>query len=203
LSPKARCDCQIPNWRQPGGSYEKIGRLACARARELGFGTDHFSLRDYPETALERILKARNIRGLILLAPNWNEPVPRFQWEHYAAITVGWQCQDPPLDASLSHDWHRVQIAVLKAIEAGYDRIGLALFRSSSSLLGQAHIGGYYSALIQKGVTPEISVCLSEWKGDHFLQWFETHRPDVVISFSRTFYDRLNPSSAVTESDFR
>ncbi len=157
---------------------------ASDRAAELGFGLEKFEAggRTMPLKRLDGILKARGIRGLILM-PAWGTPdFTALDWSHYAAVYCDYIVQRPPLHAvSTAH--YRSLMGVLERLHArGYRRPGIFLTSHrderlqhsfESAFLGfQQHAKGL--TRVPPLVVPEITPAL-------FSAWFRQHQPDVVL----------------------
>ncbi len=107
---------------------QRFLRGARARATELGFDLAEFFLREHKPRALDRILRSRGIRGLVLGV--FSHPSPpdfAFPIENFASAALGSALQNPPLNR-VAHDHYRaMRIALREAAKLGYRRIALAV----------------------------------------------------------------------------
>ncbi len=103
-------------------------RGAKARAAELGFTVDVFHLRDHRPAALERVLRARGIRGVILsVFTQHREARLDFPIEGFASAALGGALQSPALHR-VGHDhFQAMRIALREAAALGYRRIAFAV----------------------------------------------------------------------------
>lgn len=107
---------------------QRLLRGARDRATELGFDLAEFFLREHKPRALERILRSRGIRGLVLglfahpIPPDFSFPV-----ENFASAALGSALQKPPLNR-VAHDHYRaMRIALRESAALGYRRIAFAI----------------------------------------------------------------------------
>ncbi len=103
-------------------------RGARTRATELGFELSEFFVRDHKPAALERILHARGIRGLIVGVFNHaREARLDFPLENFACAALGGALQTPALHR-VSHDHYHAMRTALRATHAlGYRKIGFVV----------------------------------------------------------------------------
>jgi LacI family transcriptional regulator len=107
---------------------QRYFRGAQTRAVELGFALDVFHLREHRPAALERILRARGIRGVIVgVFEEHREVSFNFPLGSFASAAVGGALQSPALHR-VSHDHYQaVRIALRNIAALGYRRISFAV----------------------------------------------------------------------------
>ncbi len=159
------------------------------RATELGFKLEEFWLREPgldPKRA-SSILLARGIRGL-LIAPQPNPRVQlKMEWARFSSIGIGYTLASP-LISLVTPDYFNGMIQAAESLRArGYRRIGFALDPIRNERMNRLWSGGFFSA--QQSWAPEE--CLPPYlprtlEAGDFLHWFNTHRPDAIISLHPT-----------------
>jgi len=168
--------------------YREFERGARERAERLGYNIDTFCLNTPGITParLAGILRARGIGGLLVL------PLPRrieslgFPFERFATVKVGYMLQSPPLHR-VTTDYVLHLSHVLQRIDAaGYQRIGYVvdeLIEERLARLAQAHFLLHQQSVPKSmRVSPYSGQLLGNADGAKpFLQWWEKHRPEVVV----------------------
>lgn len=181
-------------WRTNPASLA-LHQGASSHARELGYRLEEFWLTapGMNGRRLSEILRARNIRG-VLVAPLYDSELDLdLQWECFAPATCGgYSLRKPAMHRACSHHFHAIKIAWDALTALGYQRIGLAL----SADLDQRVAGLWLASLLleQRNIPANRQVpplVTPEWSAPVFMRWFERHRPDVVISF-KTVYEWMN-----------
>ncbi len=155
------------------------------RARQLGFGLDFiYRSETGPRTShLDRVLKARGIRGVIVGPTQGVDTRPDYDldWSHYALATFGFSLREPELHRAASFTYHSVRTAYRELWQRGYRRIGLVNTRTmhyrvdgnwrAGHLEGQAaHLGRIHSGAIYTGENRA-----------EFLRWIKRYRPDAIL----------------------
>jgi len=163
---------------------------AKARAAELGFGLDVFNLVEYEakQGFLERVLKARNIRGLIV-GPLQNPFAHiNLDWSLYSAVRLGYSMRDTVLHTVMNSQYRSAYTAVENLVRLGYRRIGYIGFNDFRC--GGHFLGGYLSACEQSGTEPVPTLKMDAdapgysgnagWQGVR--RWLKSVKPDAVLA---------------------
>jgi LacI family transcriptional regulator len=158
---------------------------ARARAKELGYEVEHFWAKEPRMSAarLSKILKTRNIRGLIM-APL---PHPRghlkLEWDYFAAVMIALGNFRPDFSRVSHNHISGMQLAIRRLRHKGYRRIGLC------NLIGQTSWGnsGWHMAYLhfQESLPPRHRVpplLLKEWDPKALGDWVEQHQVQAVLS---------------------
>lgn len=150
-------------------------------ARELGYQLDIF---DLPKSrteaaALNRILQARGVRGLVVDAGRL--PLPPFapDWSSYATVVVSPSNEDCGFHAISSERSGDVSIALQKCHACGFQRPGLIGDDHRMLEMLTSFEVGCRELKIRRSVPP---LKLSLWKEKAFLAWYERWQPDVIIA---------------------
>lgn len=176
----------VPSLHQPQilPMQLRIIQGAQARARELGFEADVFTLGQdgtSPGT-LARVLRARGILGVIFLQPNSNDMTAGFPWEHFASLQIDY---DSPnlVQHTVSLDHHFTLISSLARLRRrGYRRIGLFIARHKDERLVHKWSAAFRSFQENQGGIGKVPVLMMETiTRTEFMAWRRAHRPDLVI----------------------
>lgn len=162
----------------------------CCRAS--GYQLDWFevgpSIRE--QKSLDRVLKARGIRGLLFDGANeelhgWN-----LDWDHYAVVAYSSARHEHFIHDVISSSYHDTVEVVKQLHELGYQRPGYFI---PSELYDYWSIGfvaarnKFYGGL----ELPVVDQALSGDVRAAFRQWVDRYKPDVVIGCEDTFLEEL------------
>jgi len=181
----------INRWQVPSGlrlfrEFEAYWRGAYETARNNGYALEAFDVE--PTQSLEqlnKVLKARNIQG-ILLPPirgtvNWNG----LEWERYAVVRFGYSIPDLPVNSVVIDQLGAGLMAFEKAYGKGYRRIGyitswqqaLASRFAAGFLFGQARCP-------EAVPIPILSIPERAQEADskRLLAWMKKNKPDAIFT---------------------
>jgi LacI family transcriptional regulator len=155
------------------------------RARQLGFGLDVFYHHEIsPHVShLDRVLKARGIRGVIVGPTQGVETKLAYSldWSHYALATFGFSLREPELHRAASFTYHSVRTAYRELWQRGYRRIGLVNTRTMHYRVDGNWRAGHYEAQTDHlGRVSPAAVLMSE-DPKEFLHWIKRFRPDAIL----------------------
>lgn len=173
------------------------------RAAELGYKLEDFWLREPGMTGKRAgdILRARNIRGLLL------PPQPRYQtrvdlpWAHFAAITFGYTLASPRLHLVSNNTFLSMQTAVARARELGYRRLGLIISPAANHRVQRMWRAGFFEQQQDWPARERLPVCLYETVDTKILRWMERYRPDAVICHDPRVFVLLKENGYRTSQD--
>ncbi len=165
-------------------------------ALRLGYALNRFWLHDpkmSPER-LYRILRTRNIRGLLLVGLMENNVLPKgyeLLWENFACVVTGVRTTDPTFSFSCVDHHAATLLAFEKAIQHGYRRPALVLDDVIDRLVERRFLAG---ALVSQMTIPKknrIPAFMRVREADKdlklFKDWFYRYEPDCLI----TLYHRI------------
>jgi DNA-binding LacI/PurR family transcriptional regulator len=161
------------------------------RANRMGYNCDTFWLHD-PELTCERlnhILKARGIRGIIIIGLMNRNRLPKefaSTWETYPCIVTGVRTRKPALSFACT-DHHIIALrAFEKALELGYQRPALVLDRTIDQLVEGRFTAGFSTgqASLPKSqhIPPFYDVAETGSDIQHFARWLKQEKPDVIFT---------------------
>ena len=98
----------------PGHMYDLYFRGAAAQAARRGFRLEPFWIREpgLTEARIDKILRARNIPGVIVGPREDALPLPGFPWERLAAVMISYTFPEPCLDRVLANFYNATRLAM-------------------------------------------------------------------------------------------
>jgi len=181
----------VTNWNTRWGWKEVTAHPdfyegARAKAEELGFVLDHFWMREAGLThgRLSRILDARGIHGLIIASHVREfDTKLQFDWSRFSAVKIDYFPHEPELANVTNDQMHIIRLAVRKAIEAGYRRIGFVMDDGWDITVDRLWSAGFLWE--QQALAPEHRIAPYMFpREESFQDWVARHRPEVIISKS-------------------
>jgi LacI family transcriptional regulator len=158
------------------------------RAEALGYRLDEFWV--HPEgmsaASLERVLRARNVYGIIY--PLAFEPpvLAGFDWSRYATVLINWTCPGTGFSRATADGYGNLRIALKKLTELGYRRIGLYLQNGYDSTLNNDFLSSgflFYQHLLPASERVPILDALTVFPEAQreIADWLDRHEPEVVV----------------------
>jgi LacI family transcriptional regulator len=160
---------------------------ASKAAEKFGYRLEEFVCNEeMPVRRVEKILRTRNVNGILIpphpQATDWSG----FHWENYAAVRLGRSLVDPPLYRVASDQFSNTVLAFEKIRAKGYRRIGFLTG-------GASHRGGLFKAAFLMAqadaaddlpVLPPLYFREADASEDQmrFEDWMREQRPDAVLT---------------------
>ena len=187
-------------WKDPKKLYsyhefEQYWHGAQESVRRYGFHLEEYVVKDYSPQRLDRILKTRNIRGILV------PPIPQpssidldsFPWGDYTAVRYGTN-NDVPTPYSIASDQEaNGQIALNQAWRLGYRRIGFVGDHAVQRTFG----AGFYWAL--RMLPPDSQLPLfflpladPAQHRKKLAAWIAKQKPDAIITDNSELPQLLN-----------
>lgn len=173
------------------GDYLLYFEGALERAKELGYGLEKVHLVDYhyERRAVQRMLNARGINGL-LIAPLQDHHIHvDLDWSCYSAVRFGYSMQDTILHTVTNSQYRTSFYAMEHLVERGYRKIGYISDREFNIRTGGHFLGGYLSATAHFETEPvpvlkQPPVENSNWTPywESLQRWLEKEKPDAIIA---------------------
>lgn len=183
---------------------------AQARAADLGFTLDHFWAGEsgLSQRRLNHILFHRAISGVVFLTlgrgvQGW----PGLSWERLSAVAIGAREVTPFIHRVTTDPAGNLRLAVRRAREAGYRRIGVVLPQvcddASDGAWAQAYAAelarsgaAAVPVLVLRGEAPDWDDAsrggLCEIEAGRLAQWIGRHQPDVVLGWETWIHPILS-----------
>jgi len=174
----------IKSWRQ--GSSVQCYEGALRQAERRGYQLEPFVI-DAGLTAkrTSQILRARNIRGVIIAPLAWGTSRLELDWKHFCAVTIGFSLKEPPL-YRVAHDYYQGMLLALEECrKRGRRRIGFAVDEIENERIQGYWISAYFFAQQSYPPSERLAPFIRK-KGPFdfrgFQRWVATERPDSIIS---------------------
>jgi DNA-binding LacI/PurR family transcriptional regulator len=155
-------------------------------------------------TALDRILRARGIQGLVL-SPEHEAPLTfNLQWSDFAVISLhyGPSAVIPRFHQLVSNHFHSMLLVCRRCAELGYTRIGLLLRDHPDIHLeyGRLIFGAYQAATDEQGAFRRVPpLVVRELDPEAIVPWIRENRIDVVIQAGGGFSSTFGPPRLCAE----
>jgi LacI family transcriptional regulator len=169
---------------EPGEQQRRIIQGAQNRARELGFQLYQFSLGEagMRVEAVQRMLRARGVLGLIFL---YSEPLAKpldFRWDEFVVVELDYGLAAPTMH-TICHDHYRSMTTALTGLRGGgYRRAGLFLERYKDQRTSFHWSAAFRSFQEQQGGIGQLPILMVEKIDERaFAAWYRQHRPDLVL----------------------
>lgn len=152
---------------------------------ELGYGADEFWLHEPGLTParLKEILRARNIRGVIIAGVLENRQLPPefdMLWEDLACVVVGIRPERPALHFACNDQFSTAMHAAWELERLGYRRPGLVIDPAIEANIDHRFSAGFYAGSPPED--PRVPMLGFSAGGRRaFDAWLEKHRPDAVV----------------------
>jgi LacI family transcriptional regulator len=180
----------INNWSNPKQlrtyrEFDLYWRGAEAEAERCGFRLEEFLLdKDLLAPRLEKILRARNIRGILIppcgrSAPDWES----FHWDDFCIVRFGYSIATPRAHLVTSDQLTDGLIAFENMWTRGYRRIGLVTYAQAVTRFS----AGYFLGQTRCNATPRLPMLVlpqnKEKEDQRQLRgWITRHRPDAILT---------------------
>jgi len=177
-------------------------RFAAQRAAELGYRLEPFwiyspslspsagdqtmtdrpmsgDLPGLPVKSLNRILHARNIRGVILAPGCTHKTFYPLRWERLAAVSLGHAPFQPTLHRVIPDGIYNAALCLKQLQEIGYRRVGLALPAQAQEWT-HSFIAHYPNVGVHN--LPQLLIPAFNTQGERlFSQYVKRYRPDALM----------------------
>lgn len=178
------------------------------RAAELGYLLDEFWLHE-PELdglRFNKILRARNIRGLVIVGlMNENRLPERFlpTWQAYPCVVTGARTRAPALSFACADHHMLILKAFEQALQLGYQRPALVLDIEIDRLVDRRFTAGMLIAQQElpaaRRTSPFYFVNQAKRNPHLFHRWFAKENPDLILTLYHNVQDwlrELGPETA-------
>lgn len=181
-------------------TFREWARGLRERATQLGYGVNDFWLKENDLTPhrLSGILRAQNIRGVIIAACLGNGTLPEgFDeiWSGFACVVLGVRGLRPAMHLACSDQYSTARRAFTEALRLGYKRPALVINEDVDDLVEGRFTGGflvsqkalpakqrvppfYFHSRLSAPMTAKIAT------GEllaRFRDWFAKYSPDVIL----------------------
>lgn len=157
------------------------------RAAQLGYRLDEFWLYQpgVGSARLSKILKSRNIRGLIIAGLLDQHVLPRAFtqiWESLACVVIGIRPTEPALHFSTNDQYATALRAMQELARLGYRRPGLVINPVVDELVDRRFSAGFWAGQCDQPSSQRIPVFpFQPQDRAGFSSWVQMHRPDAIL----------------------
>lgn len=172
-------------WRHRGRIHIDYFEGAKERAEQRGYRLELFWAREPGMTArrASAILRARNIRGLLLAPVLTARGHLSLDWSRFAVATMGFSLWRPRVHRAVPNQFQGTYTLLRRLARLGYRRIGLVIDRR----VNERNNRQYTAALFDwqqrvpraRRVPPLV---IERWDEPSFRRWFAKHHPDAFIT---------------------
>lgn len=182
----------LPRELRKHKEFDAYWRGAFKAAEKFGYRLEEFLCNEQiPIRRLEKILRTRNVNGILIpphpFLTDWTE----FHWEDYCAVRFGRSLTKPPLHLISADQTANAILAFEKICARGYRRIGYLTGRRVQQ--GGGFAAGFFKAgflLAQSEARDEMPPLpllelMEEGSGvdrSRFKQWMKECRPDAILT---------------------
>jgi DNA-binding LacI/PurR family transcriptional regulator len=185
-------------WWEPWPEMEG-GNLGfhCELRRGLHAGAERFGCRiddllipaKASRGALQRLLRARGIQGVLILPPADDSPAPELEWGELSVVAVGSSLQEPEMNRAQHHHYNAMSRALRAVRVKGYRRPAFLMQSRVEERARRAYLGAF---LAWQGVEQANLVHPDAHDDDPKLpDWLRRARPDVVVAENDQLLGRL------------
>jgi LacI family transcriptional regulator len=200
----------LPRWR-PQGSFELQRKGARQQAEQLGYRLDEIWLGREGLTVarLDRVLRARRIRGLLLGSVRDDADLAALSWEQLAAVRMQFGGLLPAVHRVTSDLGQSMENVLVELDARGFRRIGLVSAPAQDDRLRHSWSSAYFGFHGRAGRVP-LPVCPAQHEGKADLgaearcvvDWFLCHRPEVILTSATDWVRVLGEHGFACPRDF-
>ncbi|CAM3018653.1 LacI family DNA-binding transcriptional regulator [Rariglobus hedericola] len=156
------------------------------RATELGYKLEVFYFSELGGSRLSSVLRARNIKGLLIPPQAHSRAHLDFDWNEFSSVCFGFTLSWPRLHLITNAQYSSSRLAVRMLRTRGYHRLGFVTTRETDERTDQNFRAGFLSEqhdfLPENRIPPlvlEDTTIATECK--EFAAWYRRHKPDVIL----------------------
>ena len=166
------------------------------RCAELGYQLEEFRLPELGSSRLSKILRARNIQGILLPPQSFNRAHINFDWENFSAVCFGFTLSRPRLHLLTNAQYRSARIAVRALRSRGYRRIGFIITHSNDERTDQNFSSGFFAEQrrFRDGERVPPLILAAGSMADEYAQfeaWYREQRPEVLLYLHPTMVDHI------------
>jgi DNA-binding LacI/PurR family transcriptional regulator len=192
----------INSWPEPARlrgfkEFDLYWQGASEEAARAGYRLEEFCCPSRLSPArLEKILAARNIRGL-LFTPGWSTVTPdwgSFDWTRYSLVRFGYSLAEPAAHLVTSDQLLDGLMAFENMWRLGYRRIGMVLWSGQGTRIVRFSAGYLYAQLRIETALRLPPLVLSEENPQtdrRLLAWMKKEKPDAILTDITELRQRL------------
>lgn len=166
--------------------FPKYHQGALERCEELGYKLDHFTLRETGPARLSKVLRTRNIQGLLLAPQMRNRAHLNLPWDEFSAVAFGFTLARPQLHVVTNAQYRSTRIGMRALRSRGYRRIGFVSTYNTEERTDQNFSAGYIVEQARFKASERVPMLiLKDYGADEqlrdFSEWYQKYRPDAIL----------------------
>jgi LacI family transcriptional regulator/LacI family repressor for deo operon, udp, cdd, tsx, nupC, and nupG len=181
-----------PTTDWPDNDWRKVGLFleyfngAKAQALQRGYKLEEFELNEKHIGAerLARILRARNIRGVLLCPQPCAGVTMEFPYEDFSFVTYGHTLEKPLFHKIVTTQYQSMVTVMQKVRTAGYQRIGLMYSKHNGQRSSNNSLAGYLTEEFLHNPSSRIPPC--DPSENSVRNWYLKYKPDAIVSANVT-----------------
>ncbi|PTY02908.1 hypothetical protein DB346_07805 [Verrucomicrobia bacterium LW23] len=156
------------------------------RAQELGFLVDTLNMEQFHAHpgSLEKVLRSRNIQGVIIAPLPLTAGVDWLDWSEWSSVALGNSMLEPRIHRVTHHQYHGMMVMHETLLAKGYRRIGLAMNPVVDEKVDHSWTACAAGFQLRRPARDRVPVYYGE-VGEGYevpiMAWVRRHRPEVVI----------------------
>lgn len=183
-------------------SYRRYAEGAIARAGELGYRVEEFSLKATAMTPsrMSKILYNRGIPGVLIAPQPQIRMLTRLRMDvsRFSVVTFGYSLAWPRVHLVTSHHARGMRVAVRKLRSLGYRRIGLCLDRVLNGRSDGGWLGSYFGETeYLANLTAVEPFIYDTWTASAFEKWYQRTLPEAIIAHSMKDLERITQGTGL------
>lgn len=170
-------------------------RSAELHATALGYHLSIYRLNEFASHAhASRVLFHRGVRGLILGHQRCEDPPLKLEWDLYSVVACGLRKDHIPASIVMPNVFNGMRLCRQNLQALGYCRPGVVFMNEGPDDNTAYQMGAHWNESLPLAPflqeIPSTGIpALTEIK--HFSQWFQHHRPDVILGSNLELFDAL------------
>ncbi len=193
----------VSYWRDYHTGSESYQGMA-EQAQKLGYRLEEFSVYGGKAACqrLEKILRARNITGIITVPMVAAHTHVDLNWENYSAVSLGFTVDSPHLHRIASSHLRNTERCMRYLTERGYTRIGFSMLKGIHERVGRLFGAGYDIVVRELPELERIPFFLpddyeSQYTPRALRAWIQKHRIQAVLTSHDGDLLRLLPDAGL------
>jgi len=160
--------------------YEDYFEGASNRAQELGYKLEPFWVGDEENgvRTLERILRARGIRGIIIGPQDKIDKDMPLNWSEYGSVAIGYSLKESKIDR-VTNDHFATMTGLLEHLHGyGYKRIGCYLWETDNERMAKRARSAFAAVTRELGSRVQL---YTSFRPETFMKWIHHYKFDAVV----------------------
>jgi LacI family transcriptional regulator len=140
--------------------------------------------REQAARRVSRILRARNIQGILLPPQEGGNSALNLDWGQFSVVTFGFTLVQPQFHTVANAQMRSCALAIRKLRERGYKRIAYVVSRAFHERTGHNFTAAYLidqEGVKEEGRIPPLYIDYGPHEEKVVRAWYKKYKPDVII----------------------